>query len=177
MADLKVMDPLLPLGLLSGCLAAYPGTKTEKIKRTTPGCDDSNNNKPTAPSEQPVSFQYFSNLVKDVGDGFNRMRDSTKQRKAETNEKPLDNFVHLDVGDANGNKPEERESDVKFKLTLPHNFQPLKSKFCGDNFRMHRTPIVKNPFLSPALASDDLIKTLPHVDIIVSFCFRLYALI
>ena len=98
------MDPLLPLGLLSNCLAAYPGTKSEKIKRTTSVSDEFNNNpKPLAPSQQPVSFQFLSNFVKDVGDGFNRMRDTPKpenkqETMAEDKKGDDDEFVHVDVG-------------------------------------------------------------------------------
>ena len=169
------MDPLLPLGILSGCLGAYSGVKTEKIKRDLNSPGFSNGHKPTAPSKQPVRLRYLSNLVRDVGEGFSRMRSSSSAPDVKVPPPSEEDFTHLSTDGLNrGMKKSEsayypsHDSTSAFKLNLPHNFQPLRSKFYGDNFQMRRSSVVQNAFISPALANDDMLKRLPHVDIVVS---------
>ena len=166
----QVMDPLLPMGLLSGCLGAYSGMKTEKIKREAPVSPDGDN-KPIAPSEQPVKLRFFSNFVRDLSEGFNRLRTSSSFNQGTTTSQSDEGFSRVSDDEKNGNDVNgihhSFESFIEFKVKLPHNFQPLKSKFYGDHVRMRHSAVVKNAFLSPALASDDLLNRLPHVDIVV----------
>lgn len=48
----------------------------------------------------------------------------------------------------------------------PENFEPLRSR-CLVDIQTPRTPIMKNPFVSPLLAPDNLLKGLPPVHIVV----------
>lgn len=48
----------------------------------------------------------------------------------------------------------------------PENFQPLRSR-CLVDIRTPCTPIMKNPFVSPLLAPESLLKGLPPVHIVV----------
>lgn len=48
----------------------------------------------------------------------------------------------------------------------PENFEPLRSR-CLADIQTPRTPIMKNPFVSPLLAPDNLLKGLPPVHIVV----------
>ena len=179
------MDPLLPLGLLSGCLGAYSGVKTEKIKRE---CDPNGNcsYKPIIPAQQPVQLRFFSNLVRDVSENWKRLSvGSSRNLKSNSsysdetfthltsNELPADDVKTEGVSSLAASQPDNsKEPSTGFKLQLPNNFQPLKSKFYGDSFQMHRSSVVKNAFLSPALAEDELLMNLPHVDVVVSnLCF------
>ena len=173
------MDPLLPLGLLAGCLGAYSGVTTEKVKREAPiSPANGDSSKPTVPSKQSVNIRYFSNLVRDVGDGFNRLRTSSSFNQSKPTRSQSDEMFSrvtddkIDGSDAsneNGHPFHSAEPFAGFKVKLPHNFQPLKSKFFGDHFRMRRSAVVKNAFLSPALASDEMLSRLPHVDIVVRY--------
>ncbi|XP_076815619.1 hormone-sensitive lipase-like [Clavelina lepadiformis] len=225
---LSIMDPLLPLGVLSGCLGAYSGVKTKKIKRRTSKDWDASL-RPMSPSRQPVSVKLLSSFVKDVGETFNRItnnatstkrkpedktwwdeefevvspdeisktisdqsidqsRDEEKHRNSSamsidginnnsagadpdtTSEKTPTSSSHMQDDDPGETIQRGGRSSLqtgtKFKLKLPHSFRPLKSKFCGDNFQMHHSPVVRNAFISPALASEDLLRKLPYVDIV-----------
>ena len=176
------MDPLLPLGVLSGCLSAYSGAKTERIKRSNASLNDYQ-----SPLDQPVEIKYLTNLFKDVEASFTRnclsasgsgqnvsswwnsdlvssfylTASSTTPCKEESpsasREEKLDN-----------SKASRNKSSCEFKMKLPCGFQPLRSKFCGDSFYMHPSSLAKSPFMSPALADDALMASLPHVDIVVS---------
>lgn len=57
----------------------------------------------------------------------------------------------------------ERPQEVQ---DYPENFEPLRSR-CLVDIQIPRTPIMKNPFVSPLLAPDNLLKGLPPVHIVV----------
>jgi len=192
---LKVMDPLLPLGVLSGCLSAYSGVKSVKVKRESVDELSSPVSRPLSPSQQPVKIKYLSNLMKDVEEGITRFRSATTllpstwwddefkphhsnssteivEKLPRTEEKAsTSNQLTLDDNGTYSSPEVFRSASMDFKVKLPQDFKPLKSKFCGDNFQMHSSSVVTNAFLSPALAEDELLKYLPHVDIVVSFLY------
>ncbi|XP_078482715.1 hormone-sensitive lipase [Ciona intestinalis] len=200
---MSVMDPLLPLGILSGCLGAYSGVKIEKIKRSESSqCPLSTPERPMSPSSKPVNVSLLSNFVKDVGAGFAKIANSASSSNVEktwwddefeiiniegktspkSGEQPnlidLDSEVEMLTMNNNSDTPNGPEltssapcssaqsPSLDFHLKLPQNFQPLKSKFAGDSFKMHRSPLVKNAYISPALAPDELLKGLPYTDIV-----------
>ena len=191
----KVMDPILPLGVLSGCLSAYAGMKTSWVKRDAGDVSCIYDPPPTPPSMQPMRMKYLSNLRKDFEETILRMQ-ALAQWKPETGTWWDEQFHILHLDEENRNKIQEESHNfscsddnilsptslkeqfenlshtsspgLEFQIKLPHNFQPLKSKFCGDNFQMPSSSTVKNPFMSPGLASDDMMMRLPHVDIVVS---------
>jgi len=59
--------------------------------------------------------------------------------------------------------PVKRPQEVQ---DYPENFEPLRSR-CLSDIQTPRTPIMKNPFVSPLLAPDKLLKGLPPVHIVV----------
>ena len=189
------MDPILPLGVLSGCLSAYAGVESSWVKRnSTDGTEHSFD--PISPSLQPMKMKYLSNLFKDVEEFLNRMQplNQWKQDGLTWWDEQF-HVLHLDE-EASAKKKSIHENEMfsstersssdslldqfdalqscssvpglEFQLKLPQDFKPLKSKFCGDSFQMYSSSKVRNPFMSPALADDELMKNLPHVDIVVS---------
>lgn len=58
------------------------------------------------------------------------------------------------------------KTEPHFKVKLANNFMPLKSKYFGERTKVHHTALVKNPYISPGLASDEMLSTLPYVDIV-----------
>ena len=175
------MDPLLPLGLLSGCVRSYSGVEKNCIQHPRTD-EDRVIEAPVSPSRQPVRIKYISNLMKDVEEGFTRMRSNHLLTHQTWWDKEF-NYQHaLKVVQKEDNYSTSSEASshsqsqlpdsdpyLNFKVKLPHDFQPLKSKFCGGNFQTDSSPATKDPFMSPALASDELMKNLPHVDIVVSW--------
>ena len=184
------MDPILPLGIMSGCLSAYVGVKESWVKRENKNTH--NEPDPVLPSLQPLRIKYLSNLKKDLEDSLKRIQLSSSWPRVEPTW--WDEQFHVQIDEESNGTVRRRSitevhsyhaSDAAvldsqfgalhtstpctdFQIKLPHNFKPLKSKFCGDSFRMRLPPVAKNAFMSPALAKDDLMKNLPHVDIVVS---------
>ena len=192
------MDPLLPLGVLSGCLSAYAGVETTWVKRKLD--DDvfsTNRSEPTCPSLQPMRMKYLSNLRKDFEESIKRLGSEehwTPGGSTWWDEQfhQLNLFAAENGDQANSKSHKEATSpdrvsdlssvralfeesksklngpDTNFKIKFLSDFEPLKSKFLGDNFHIggfHRT---KNVFMSPVFASNEMMIKLPHIDIVVS---------
>ncbi|KAI2653008.1 Hormone-sensitive lipase [Labeo rohita] len=74
---------------------------------------------------------------------------------------------------SNGPSPSEEKPQVQEYpespqvQEYPENFEPLRSR-CLVDMRTPCTPIMKNPFVSPLLSSDSLLKGLPPVHIVAS---------
>ncbi|XP_077975941.1 hormone-sensitive lipase-like isoform X1 [Styela clava] len=56
--------------------------------------------------------------------------------------------------------------EAHFKIKLANNFSPLKSRYFGERTKVHHTALVKNPYISPALAPDEMLRSLPYLDIV-----------
>lgn len=55
---------------------------------------------------------------------------------------------------------------LEFPTEFPHGFEPLRSEQLAE-MRVHSSPVVKDPFCSPLLAPDNMLKGLPPVHIVV----------
>lgn len=73
----------------------------------------------------------------------------------------------------------EEEAEAKNKLSpmdrglgvnaaFPEGFHPRRSSQGATQMPLYSSPIVKNPFMSPLLAPDSMLKSLPPVHIVVS---------
>ena len=175
------MDPLLPLGVLSACLDAYSGSDVETVKRCSFDSTSVSESK-LDPTVKPVKIKYLSNLFKDVHHGFTRMSESlnsrpssppeddssfvSKESDKETTSNPI---VSSSKSTENVKKEQDKDKESQFQIKLPANFEPLRSKFCCESFRIRRSSsLATNSYLSPALADDEMMMNLPHVDIMVS---------
>nr|XP_014345780.1 PREDICTED: hormone-sensitive lipase [Latimeria chalumnae] len=63
----------------------------------------------------------------------------------------------------------EGVSENSLSLDFPGGFEPLRSDQGVSNLKFQLSPIVKNPFMSPLLAPDEMLRGLPPVHIVVSF--------
>lgn len=68
--------------------------------------------------------------------------------------------------------PPAREdgSELEHPREFPLGFEPLRSEQLAE-MRMQSSPVVKDPFCSPLLAPDTMLKGLPPVHIVVSYKF------
>lgn len=69
--------------------------------------------------------------------------------------------------EAPGTSVHTSTSNCGTDVDYPHGFEPLRSE-CKAFVRPTSSPIVRNPFVSPLLAPNNLLRGLPPVHIVVS---------
>ncbi|KAG9334634.1 hypothetical protein JZ751_007457 [Albula glossodonta] len=203
---LTLMDPLLPLSVLSRCLSAYAGTEpqaekqVEKVSTLSMApfdlCDD------FAPPPQPCLFLWKSVSeatlssphsdppVPPENSQFSLRRESLKSqtcqdlgshRHANTASSPLpsertpdDVSFFLSTEDersVSGSTPppvggaEEEAEEAEYPREFPEGFEPVRSEHLAE-MRVQSSPIVRNPYMSPLLAPDSMLRGLPPVHIV-----------
>ncbi|XP_066874774.1 hormone-sensitive lipase isoform X5 [Kogia breviceps] len=221
---LSLMDPLLPLSMLSKCVSAYAGGETEDhcdsdqkalgvmglVQRDTAllfrdlrlgasswlnsflelsGHKSHPNSVPTAePMRSSVSETALAQPEGPLGmDSLKglTLHDLSLRGSSETPDTPE---LSLSAG-ARGHstpsavnfllRPEgtSEESEAGDELSakdrvqgvcaaFPEGFQPRRSSHGAKRTTLYSSPIVKNPFMSPLLAPDSMLQTLPPVHIV-----------
>ncbi|KAL7826272.1 hypothetical protein AOLI_G00314810 [Acnodon oligacanthus] len=146
---LTLIDPLLPLSVLYKCINAYTGTDNESV--------------------QPVQHldtlsalgRDTAVLLGDITQGASNWLQSLLNNTS-TSSLPAGRSV-------NGPQNAAPHSDdtPQCSKEFPEGFEPLRSG-CLAEIRTPCTPIMKNPFVSPLLAPDILLKGLPPVHLVAS---------
>ncbi|XP_012924075.2 hormone-sensitive lipase isoform X4 [Heterocephalus glaber] len=222
---LSLMDPLLPLSVLSKCVSAYAGAETE----------DHSNSDQKALGMMGLVRRDTSLLLRDLRLGASSWLNSfleLRGHKSQKTQVPVAETMRRSVSDAALAQPESplgtdslkaltdlslksssessdtpkmsemsqsletlgpsTPSDVNFFLrsedaqeeagakegastkdrglgsraTFPEGFHPRRSSQGVIHMPLYSVPIVKNPFMSPLLAPDHMLKTLPPVHIV-----------
>uniref|UniRef100_A0A8D0A742 Hormone-sensitive lipase n=1 Tax=Sander lucioperca TaxID=283035 RepID=A0A8D0A742_SANLU len=170
---LTLMDPLLPLSVLSRCLSAYAGADPQTETQIEKASTMSMVRRDTALLLRDFR-QGASNWIHSLLDS-NRASASpstaaeappgatgiplTVTVSSETSEFPSRNLS--DVDPAVSKEGLELEHPVEFPL----GFEPLRSEK-PSKMRLHSSPVFKDPFCSPLLAPDSMLKGLPPVHIV-----------
>nr|XP_020027667.1 hormone-sensitive lipase isoform X1 [Castor canadensis] len=214
---LSIMDPLLPLSVLSKCVSAYSGSETEDysdpdqkalgmmglVRRDTSlllrdlrlgasswlnsflelsGRKSQKSSVSIAePMRRSVSEAALAQPEGPQGtDSLKALKDLSLKGSSETSDTPE---MSLSVETLGPSTP----SDVNFFLRpedsqetqllntkdrgpavslFPEGFQPRRSSQGAIRIPLYSSPIVKNPFMSPLLAPDSMLKTLPPLHIV-----------
>nr|XP_012613984.1 hormone-sensitive lipase isoform X4 [Microcebus murinus] len=221
---LSLMDPLLPLSVLSKCVSAYSGAETEDnsdsdqqalgvmtlVRRDTAvlfrdlrlgasswlnsflelsGRKTQKMAQPVAEPmrrsvseaalaqpEGPLGTDSLKNLtLKDLSMRSSSDTSDTAEMSlsAETLGPSKPSNVNFLVGSENARGPVEARSELSPKdrglgaqAAFPEGFHPRRSSQGPTQMPLYSSPIVKNPFVSPLLAPDSMLKTLPPVHIV-----------
>ncbi|XP_032105116.1 hormone-sensitive lipase isoform X1 [Sapajus apella] len=221
---LSLMDPLLPLSVLSKCVSAYTGAKTEDhsnsdqkalgmmglVRRDTAmllrdfrlgasswlnsflelsGRKSQKMSEPTAePMRRSVSEAALAQPQGPLGtDSLKNLtlRDLSLRGNSETPDTPEMSLSAETLGPSTPSNvdfllpPEDagEEAEAKNELspmdrglgvsaTFPQGFHPRRSSQGPTQMPLYSSPIVKNPFMSPLLAPDSMLKSLPPVHIV-----------
>ncbi|XP_077985551.1 hormone-sensitive lipase-like [Glandiceps talaboti] len=212
---LSLMDPLLPLGVLSCCLASYAGMKEEMVDMPAPAFVIQSQAPPDSGEQtSPPTDGLTSNLSQDSGtvdSGSSAPAsppavtdDSGAETNGETNSTQDDqpksnnglvtqddssvvNGVEMEeislTDDSPGAAPamtaetgESQEGSKKGNKPQPLYFNSpsqlydntsVGSQYVSSPIKKYRNiPIVNNPYLSPLVAEDELLKDLPPVHIV-----------
>ncbi|EHH59639.1 hypothetical protein EGM_09797, partial [Macaca fascicularis] len=222
---LSLMDPLLPLSVLSKCVSAYAGAKTEDhsnsdqkalgmiglVRRDTAlllrdfrlgasswlnsflelsGRKSQKMSEPIAePMRRSVSEAALAQPQGPLGtDSLKNLtlRDLSQRGNSETlsdtpemslSAETLSSSTPSDVNFLLPPEDAEEEAEAKNKLSpmdrglgvnaaFPEGFHPRRSSQGATQMPLYSSPVVKNPFMSPLLAPDSMLKSLPPVHIV-----------
>ncbi|XP_053124571.1 hormone-sensitive lipase isoform X2 [Hemicordylus capensis] len=201
---LTLLDPLLPLSVLSKCLGAYAGVEPDHLES------------PTLEKLSPMNIvrrdtallfrdlrlgasSWFSSFLENTGksNGASGAAEAVRKsiseaalnstslsscldsRKSQTCQN-LSCATDTPLGPGHSHTPasehqasfflddaeEATPSSHDHTLTFPDGFQPLRSDQPATSLSLDLSPIMKNPFMSPLLAPDSMLKGLPPVHIV-----------
>ncbi|XP_035537682.1 lipase, hormone-sensitive a isoform X1 [Morone saxatilis] len=154
---LTLIDPLLPLGVLTKCINAYAGADCHTVQPAVGSSSLSSLGRDTAVLLGDLT-QGASNWIQSfldplrTSDGSRSL--SSAQRRSPSNETRRTS-THNSSPNCGG-------------LTdYPEGFEPLRSE-CLAFVSPTSCPIIRNPFVSPLLAPNSLLKGMPPVHIVAS---------
>ncbi|XP_029976126.1 lipase, hormone-sensitive a [Salarias fasciatus] len=142
---LTLIDPLLPLGVLAKCLNAYAGVEYQTAAPAACGGTLSALGRDTA--------LLLSDLTQGASNWIQSFLDPT--RSTQSTRRP---------SQAASPPPAAAAACL---IDYPEGFEPLRSEWLSVIQRLS-SPVVRNPFVSPLLAPDALLKGLPPVHIVTS---------
>lgn len=151
---LTAIDPLLPLGVLAKCLNAYAGLGSEAVQPAVGRGSLSALGRDTA--------VLLSDLTQGASNWIQSFLDPTRNR-----DKPHSRSSAQRATVPDSSTPSANLSDHMDPLDYPAGFKPLRSH-CLAFVHPTSCPILKNPFVSPLLASEKLLRGLPPVHIVAS---------
>ncbi|KAL6099449.1 lipe [Pungitius sinensis] len=149
---LTLIDPLLPLGVLTKCINAYAGAHSQTVQTAAGSGSLSALGRDTAALLSDLT-QGASNWIQSFLDP---MRTTGGTRS-------LSSAQRGPTGGAARNPAAQCGAQVDY----PEGFEPMRSE-CLAFVRPTSCPIIRNPFVSPLLAPASLLRGLPPVHIVAS---------
>ncbi|KAK7898469.1 hypothetical protein WMY93_019322 [Mugilogobius chulae] len=156
---LTAIDPLLPLGVLAKCLNAYTGMGSESIQPAVHRGSLSALGRDTA--------LLLSDLTQGASNWIQSFLDTRRTLdRARTLDRPRPQPpAPKETVDNTSSAP--NSSEHCDTVDYPEGFRPLRSQSLAVVYPTS-CPILKNPFVSPLLATEQLLKGLPPVHIVAS---------
>ncbi|XP_041665686.1 lipase, hormone-sensitive a [Cheilinus undulatus] len=155
---LTLIDPLLPLGVLAKCLNAYAGADCQTVQPAVGNSGLSSLSRDTAVLLSDLT-QGASNWIQSFLDPA-RATGGTRSLSSSPKRSQNNGTAHRTT---NNNSTQNCGDYMEY----PEGFQPLRSE-CLAFIRPTSCPIIKNPFVSPLLAPNNLLRGLPPVYIVAS---------
>eukprot|EP00066_Takifugu_rubripes_P018367 XP_011607633.1 PREDICTED: hormone-sensitive lipase-like [Takifugu rubripes] len=153
---LTLIDPFLPLGVLTKCVNAYAGTDWGTVHPTMGRHSVSSLRRNTAVLLSDLT-QGASNWISsflEPGRTSGPGSPTSTMRRTQSN-------VTLRTA------PDVSAGHHRSHVGYPEGFQPLRSE-CQAFVSLTSCPIIRNPFVSPLLAPNNLLRGLPPVHIVAS---------
>ncbi|XP_053345730.1 lipase, hormone-sensitive a [Clarias gariepinus] len=143
---LTVFDPVLPLSVLYKCINAYTGVDSVSVQ----------------PRQR---LDTLSALGQDTA----LLLENITQQASNWLQSLLDRTPTLPVksSDSSQNAMPNSAEILRALIEFPDGFEPLCSG-CPVKIDIPWTPLMKNPFVSPLLAPDNLLRGLPPIHIVAS---------
>uniref|UniRef100_A0A3B3IK45 Hormone-sensitive lipase n=1 Tax=Oryzias latipes TaxID=8090 RepID=A0A3B3IK45_ORYLA len=140
---LTLMDPLLPLSVLSRCLSAYTEKQVERV------------------STLSLVKRDTALFLRDFRQGASNWIHSLLDSNRET-----DPNISRDLSSVAIPPPAAEEGiELQHPREFPLGFEPLRSDQFAE-MKLQSSPVFKDPFCSPLLAPDSMLKGLPPIHIV-----------
>ncbi|KAE8282501.1 Hormone-sensitive lipase [Larimichthys crocea] len=155
---LTLIDPLLPLGVLTKCLNAYAGADCQSVQPAVGSGSLSSLGRDTAVLLSDLTqgasnwIQSFLDPARNTSGGGRSQSLSLRRTQSHEIRRPSSHTSTANSTD---------------HLYYPPGFEPLRSE-CLAFVRPTSCPIIRNPFVSPLLAPNNLLRGLPPVHIVAS---------
>ncbi|KAG8004938.1 Hormone-sensitive lipase, partial [Nibea albiflora] len=155
---LTLIDPLLPLGVLTKCLNAYAGADCQSVQPAVGSGSLSSLGRDTAVLLSDLTqgasnwIQSFLDPARSTSSGARSQSLSLRRTQSHEIRRPS---THTSTANCTDH------------LYYPAGFEPLRSE-CLAFVRPTSCPIIRNPFVSPLLAPNNLLRGLPPVHIVAS---------
>ncbi|KAI7798991.1 lipase, hormone-sensitive a [Triplophysa rosa] len=146
---LTLIDPLLPLSVLYKCIDAYAGTGSQTIQPAM--------QLDTLAALGHDTMKLLNSITQRANTWFLSL---TEQKEPSLPSSTTSSNGILTSAPRTEDRPQESRE-------YPENFEPIRSR-CLVDLQTPCTPIMKNPFVSPLLAPDNLLKGLPPVHLVAS---------
>ncbi|KAB5517892.1 hypothetical protein PHYPO_G00172670 [Pangasianodon hypophthalmus] len=143
---LTLIDPVLPLSVLYKCVSAYTGMDCVSVQPRQQLDSLSTLGRDTA--------LFLENITQGASNWLQSLLDRTSTSPARSS-------------DGSQNAVPHSADMVQGPREFPEGFEPLRSG-CLAEIHTPCTPIMKNPFVSPLLAPDSLLRGLPPVHLVAS---------
>ncbi|XP_054620554.1 lipase, hormone-sensitive a [Dunckerocampus dactyliophorus] len=155
---LTLIDPLLPLGVLAKCLNAYAGVDSQVVQ--------------AAVGDNSLSAlgRDTTTLLNDLTQGAANWLQSLLDPMQPTSVTRLQSSRHKESRITDTRRMLNHNSsptNSQGHLDYPDGFEPLRSQ-CLAFVQPITCPIIRNPFVSPLLAPESLLRGLPPVHIVAS---------
>ncbi|MEQ2281975.1 hypothetical protein AMECASPLE_035813 [Ameca splendens] len=149
---LTLIDPLLPLGVLTKCINAYAGSDFQTVQ----------------PAERRGSLSALGRdtalLLSDLTQGASNWIQSFLDPSRTLSDTSFPSHRGNDHHRTSAPAATSSSADI---LHYPDGFEPLRSE-CHAYVLPTSCPVIRNPFVSPLLAPTNLLKGLPPVHLVAS---------
>ena len=178
---MSVMDPLLNLGILWRCLAAYCGidfkTETERFKQILNINEKTEKPMKTSPTRNALSRIASVTRTSPIKAFLNRSSSYTSQPTTPNRTTTNDSIDSKTSDPVFGIEPisETREPSQEKVRKLSEKQERLAQlyKLLGDSVflieKLRDHPITQDPYMSPLLSDDSLLEKFPKTFLIVSY--------
>ncbi|KAF3834308.1 hypothetical protein F7725_025512 [Dissostichus mawsoni] len=154
---LTLIDPLLPLGVLTKCINAYAGTDSQTVQPAVESSSLSALGRDTA--------VLLGDLTQGASNWIQSFLDPTRTTGGA---RSLSSTQRSYQSDETGRTPSLTSTPhCGSDSDYPEGFKPLRSE-CLAFVNPTSCPIIRNPFVSPLLSPNELLRGLPPVHIVAS---------
>uniref|UniRef100_A0A4W5Q557 Lipase E, hormone sensitive type n=1 Tax=Hucho hucho TaxID=62062 RepID=A0A4W5Q557_9TELE len=148
---LTLFDPLLPLSVLSRCLSAYAG-KTKQVEKVS-----------TLSMVRRDTGLLLRDFKQGASNWIHSLLDPNRAAATASTGRYTSSVSEASISSPHSDPPEGVV--LKHPREFPLGFEPLRSERLAE-MKLATSPVVRNPYMSPLLAPDSMLRGLPPIHLV-----------